>query len=142
VPSRDIKDCCEELRQKWPLLQEAFCAKFPGWGMELTCTARPPEEQFELFKKGRSKVGEEWVVSDAKVVVTYVDGFKKVGEHNKSPSRAFDVMLKRPDGSITWDLTEEAWQALPSLVAELGLESGGAWTKFKDFPHVQVKRGG
>lgn len=142
MPSRNISDCCQELQEKWPLLVAEFVRRFPGWGIELTCTQRTPEEQFELFKKGRTEVNGEWIVSDAKAVVTYVDGKTKLSEHNKTPAMAFDVMIKKPDGGITWDLTAEPWQKLPEIVASLGLESGGTWTKFKDFPHVQVARNG
>lgn len=140
MPSRDITDCSQELQDKWPMLHDEFCKRFPGWGIELTCTYRTPEEQFELFKKGRREANGEWIVADAKSVVTYIDGIKKLSEHNQHPARAFDVLLKRPDGKITWDLTEEAWQKLPEIVSSLGLESGGTWQKFKDFPHVQMSR--
>ena len=140
--SCNIADCCQELQNAWPLLRNNFCKRFPGWGIELTCTYRPPEQQFELFKKGRVEINGEWVVQDAKVVVTYIDGIKKPSEHNKKPARAFDVMIKKPDGKITWDLMEEPWKQLPEIVASLGLESGGNWKRFKDFPHVQMSRAG
>lgn len=142
MPSRDIADCVQELQTKWPLLQEEFRKQFPGWGIELTCSHRPVEEQFELFKKGRRESDGGWVVADAKAVVTYVDGRTRLSEHNYKPSRAIDVLIKKPDGKITWDLTEEPWKKLPEIVQSFGLESGGTWQKFKDFPHIQVSKAG
>ena len=140
MASREISECVEELQTKWPLIRDAFCKQFPGWGLEISCSHRPVEEQFELFKKGRREVNGEWIVDDAKSVVTYVDGKTKLSEHNHEPARALDVFVKKPDGSITWDLTEEPWKRLPEIVQSFGLESGGTWQKFKDYPHIQLSR--
>ena len=142
MASRDISECVEELQIKWPLLQDVFCKQFKGWGIEISCSHRPVEEQFELFKKGRREVNGEWIIDDSKSVVTYVDGKSRLSEHNYKPSRAIDVFLKKPDGSITWDLTEEPWKKLPEIVQGFGLESGGTWQKFKDYPHIQVSKAG
>ena len=54
---------------------------------------RTPEEQFELFKKGR-QINEqgEWVIYDKDLVVTYKDGTEKKSKHNYEPqSMAVDV---------------------------------------------------
>jgi len=53
---------------------------------------RPPEEQFELYKKGRKEVNGEWVIVDKSKVVTYKDGTIKKSKHNEFPSKAVDVM--------------------------------------------------
>lgn len=142
MTSRDIKDCVQELQDKWPLLEQEFERRFPGWNLILTCTHRSPEEQFELYKKGRRQVGDDWAIADAGQVVTYKDGLKSKSEHNVYPARAFDVAIKKPDGSLTWDLKEQAWQELPLMVKELKLVSGGSWVRFKDFPHVEVSKEG
>lgn len=142
MASRNIIDCVPELQGKWPLLKKEFEAIFPGWSLILTCTYRSPEEQFDLFKKGRREVNGEWVVDAPGLVVTYVDGKSRLSEHNYRPARAFDVVIVKPDGKMTWELQEPAWQALPKIVQSFGLESGGTWTKFKDFPHVQVSKKG
>ena len=53
---------------------------------------RTPEEQFELFKKGRSlNMDGKWIITDRKKVVTYVDGYEKKSKHNAEPSKAIDM---------------------------------------------------
>lgn len=52
---------------------------------------RPPELQFNLFKKGRKKNGDKWTIYDNSKVVTYVDGYRKKSKHNYSPSEAVDI---------------------------------------------------
>lgn len=46
---------------------------------------RVPSKQFSLFKKGRELRKGRWVVVDRSKVVTYCDGYKKIGQHNTSP---------------------------------------------------------
>lgn len=138
MSSRNIEDCVQELRDKWPLLADDFTRAFPGYSLELTCTHRTPEEQFSLFQKGRRKVGDSWVVDDAAHVVTQIDGQTRLSNHNHYPARAFDVAIKQPDGSLTWDLSHPAWKALPDIVAALNLISGGAWAHWRDYPHVEI----
>lgn len=50
---------------------------------------RTPEEQFDLFKKGRENRGNKWVVVGPKV--TNCDGFIKKSKHNHDPSLAVDI---------------------------------------------------
>jgi peptidoglycan L-alanyl-D-glutamate endopeptidase CwlK len=52
---------------------------------------RPPERQFELYKKGREKIEGKWQVADPTKVVTNVDGFIKKSNHNYDPSMAGDI---------------------------------------------------
>lgn len=54
---------------------------------------RTPEEQFELYKKGREYVEQsgKWVVFFPKKVVTNCDGFQIKSNHNEFPSHAVDV---------------------------------------------------
>lgn len=142
MPSRDIKDCVTELQDKWPLLKAEFQRRFPGWVMLLTCTHRTPEEQFELFKRGRRPIGDGWAVARAAEVVTYKDGLKDLSNHNYYPARAFDFALQKPDGDLTWDLKEDAWKAVPDIVHKFGLVSGGTWKKLVDYPHVETNKSG
>ena len=54
---------------------------------------RLPEEQFELFKKGREEQNGKWVIVDKKKVVTYKDGYEKTSKHNETPlSDAVDAV--------------------------------------------------
>lgn len=53
---------------------------------------RTPEEQFELFKKGRELVNGEWVITDKRLVVTHLDGYNRRSKHNECPALAVDVI--------------------------------------------------
>lgn len=51
---------------------------------------RTAEEQFNLFKKGRVKIGDSWVITDRSKVVTYKDGINSKSNHQSG--RAVDLM--------------------------------------------------
>lgn len=53
---------------------------------------RTPEEQFELYKKGRKLVNGVWVIEDKNKIVTYKDGIKDLSKHNKPISEAVDAI--------------------------------------------------
>lgn len=111
---------------------------------EIDCTViyghRNPEEQFELFKKGREKVDGWWTVIDKSKVVTNLDGTTKKSRHNYYPSKAVDVVPYPLD----WN-DIDSFKLLASVVKrkalELGIdvEWGGDWKSFKDYPHWQIK---
>lgn len=111
---------------------------------EIDCTVicghRTPEEQFELFKKGREKIDGWWQVLDKSKVVTNVDGSTKKSKHNYYPSKAVDVVPYPLD----WN-DIDSFKLLGSVVKrkamELGIdiEWGGDWNSFKDYPHFQIK---
>lgn len=111
---------------------------------EIDCTViyghRTPEEQFELFKKGRTRVDGWWTVTDKSKVVTNLDGTTKKSRHNYYPSKAVDVVPYPLD----WN-DIDSFKLLASVVKrkalELGIdvEWGGDWKSFKDYPHWQIK---
>lgn len=138
MPSRNIEDCCKELKEAWPKLLGLFKEKFPGWEMRITCTHRTPEEQFLLFQKGRVLEGTVWRIEDKSRIVTFMDGHKLMSNHNYYPAKALDVVLRDPKGQFQWDSDIPQWQALPELGARVGLVNGGAWKRLKDFPHFEV----
>ncbi len=53
---------------------------------------RTPDEQFDLWKKGRTKVNGYWEVADKSKVVTNCDGHDVKSDHNHFPSKAVDVV--------------------------------------------------
>lgn len=56
-----------------------------------------PEEQFELFKKGRKKNASGiWEVVNPTAIVTNLDGFIKLSKHNRTPSEAVDIFAWVP----------------------------------------------
>ena len=111
---------------------------------EFDCTViyghRTPEDQFELFKKGRERIDGWWQVVDKSKVVTNLDGYTKNSKHNYYPSKAVDVVPYPLD----WNDIER-FKLLASVVKrkamELGIdvEWGGDWKSFKDYPHWQIK---
>ena len=67
---------------------------------------RPVEKQMEYYKKGRTYINGEWVITDKSKVITYVDGIVKKGKHNYNPSMAFDFYVYIPGKSnMTYDPT-------------------------------------
>ena len=84
---------------------------------------RSAEEQFELFKIGRSKA----------------DGYKKLSRHQTGLALDFYAFV---DGKASWDKEHLAMVACAFLQAAsiLGyqLEWGGLWRSFQDYPHVQL----
>lgn len=111
---------------------------------EFDCTViyghRTPEEQFELFKKGRERIDGWWKIVDKSKVVTNLDGYTKKSKHNYFPSKAVDVVPYPLD----WNDIDR-FKLLGSVVKrkamELGIdiEWGGDWKSFKDYPHFQIK---
>lgn len=111
---------------------------------EFDCTViyghRTPDEQMELFKKGRERIDGWWTITDKSKVVTNLDGSVKKSKHNFYPSKAVDVVPY----PIDWNNIER-FKALAEVVKrkakELGIaiEWGGDWNTFKDYPHWQIK---
>jgi hypothetical protein len=52
---------------------------------------RSPAEQFRIFKVGRELVRGKWIVRDKGKILTWLDGFEKISEHNIEPAEAVDV---------------------------------------------------
>lgn len=134
----NISDCCSELITAWPKIKTDFENLFIGWRMKLICCYRSVEEQQALFKIGREyniKTG-KWVRNGN--IITNCDGVYKMSPHNSLPSKAFDVALKGPNNIFMWDTLAEQWQFMPTIALRFGLENGGSWKSFKDYPHFQV----
>lgn len=82
------------------IMQEAI--KCTDVDFSITHGHRTPEEQFELFKKGRMLVSGKWEIMDRAKVVTYKDGYTNKSRHNHYPSHAVDIAAF-VNGKITWD---------------------------------------
>ena len=153
---REINYCSDKLIAFWKTLQPAFCAKYPGWGIYVNCSFRPPEEQFQLFCKGRRVVSHvddkgKRVIDEAAVIhpgeiVTKVDGVTRIGSHSTNPSTAFDIAVSNPDGHNNYNYDLPQWNFKEFLVP--GIVWGGAWGKrdaagkilpgeFVDPPHFE-----
>ena len=98
-----------------------------GINIIITQGLRTIEEQNELYAQGRTKPGK--IVTNAKGGYSY---------HNFG--LAFDFALLNPDGSVSWNV-DDKWKRVAQIGKSLGLEWGGDWKDFKDYPHFQYTFG-
>jgi len=139
MASKNITDCVKFLQEQWPKIQEKYAALNPLSHLAITTSYRNPTEQLELFKKGRELDAQgNWMVQDKSQVLTNVDGFKILGAHNYSPSRAIDVVVfDNQSGKALWE--EIYYHSLVEIAEGCGLVSGGSWKSLKDYDHIEVK---
>jgi peptidoglycan L-alanyl-D-glutamate endopeptidase CwlK len=108
---------------------------------------RSPDEQFDLFKKGRIYINGRWKIKNRSKIVTFLDGYTRRSKHNISPSEAFDIFCYN-NGKVTWSHKYYLETALHILeIAEKLFEKeevnnrliwGGHWHSFKDWCHFQI----
>lgn len=139
MATKNIEDAVKEIRDKWDEIKNEYFKRMPGKYLVLSCVHRSPDEQLELFKKGRTLGTDgKWYVSNKAAIVTNVDGYKILGAHNYKPARAIDVaVVDNQTGKYLWE--EKYYFPLLQIAQGVGLESGLEWKTFKDGPHIQVK---
>ena len=119
-------------------LQKLFNEVIKEVDCTVICGHRSPEEQFELFKKGRENKNFKWVVVDKSKVVTNIDGRAKKSNHNYLPSRAVDVVPYQLDWN---DIAafKKLGEVVKRKAKELGIKIswGGDWQTLKDYPHFE-----
>lgn len=117
-------------------LQRLFNEVIKEIDCTVICGHRSPEEQFELFKKGRENKNFKWVVVDKSKIVTNIDGRAKKSNHNYLPSRAVDVVPYPLDWN---DIAafKKLGEVVKRKAKELGIKIswGGDWQTLKDYPH-------
>lgn len=119
-------------------LQQLFNAVIEEFDCTVIYGYRTPEEQFELFKKGREKKDGWWVKTGK--TVTNLDGSIKKSKHNYYPSKAVDVV----PFPLDWN-DINSFKLLAKVVKEKALELnieitwGGDWVSLKDYPHWEIK---
>ena len=104
---------------------------------------RTIEDQQELYAKGRT----EESLNKGEKPITYCDGVTKKSNHQAKPDgygHAFDIYIfdhetKRASWNI--DKLTAVAEHLIKVAASHGivLSWGGHWTKFKDYPHFEIK---
>lgn len=134
MPSRDIKLCTKILQDFWLALEDLYKRKYPDRKLILTCTYRSPEEQYQLYQKGRTLPGKK---------VTNCDGYKCLSAHNYKPSRAFDVAVyDLKTKKIRWE--HRYYSKLGEMRTILGYYKtiywGGEFKTFKDYPHFGLRK--
>lgn len=120
----------------------------------ITCGGRTPEKQFQLFKQGRELLKGQWVKVGK--TVTNCDGYKKISRHNIKPlSEAVDAVAYPIDYTNVRRQIYFAGYVLgvarilkrANKIKNL-IVWGADWdrdthikdTRFKDFPHFQIKK--
>lgn len=112
---------------------EAINAKLPsGHQAKLVSAHRTPDDQFKLFKQGRVFRNGSWVKVGA--VVTHLDGFVKTSRHNNLPCTAMDIGIFNGNSY----LGDSPLYKHVKEGTKFGLDWGGNWTRFKDFPHLEM----
>lgn len=105
---------------------------------------RTPEQQFELYKKGRELIDGKWVKTGK--TVTGRDGFRIKSKHNYYPSLAFDIAVL-VDGKVTWEagyyntvakhILEVAKRLLIEGKVSERIQWGGNFSNY-DGPHFEI----
>lgn len=115
-------------------------------------TSRLPAVQAAYFAQGRRPLVEINRLRNIAHLapIGSVEGGRKItnaqpgqSAHNFLPSRAFDVQMARPDGSIDWSDAPYIVFAgfVKQAAAQLGVavSQGAHWPKFQDNPHCELK---
>lgn len=119
--------------------RKLFC---PDWGV--SSGKRSTDEQFDMFRKGRSMIvkdkgSSEYAVVDQDKVVTYADGYNIKSDHQTG--LAFDIYCY-VDGVINYEIHNMLAVAtcIFQAASELGVKIvwGGTWKSFTDTPHFKV----
>lgn len=146
MASRNLNDLAPEVRARAERMIDACTAA--GIQLIITCTYRSAAEQDDLYAQGRTRPGP---------IVTQLRGGQSL--HNatdaqgRPAARAIDVVPLR-NGKLVWgtrgngldddpsdDLTDdlELWERVGLIGAAQGLEWGGRWPRFRDYPHFQLR---
>lgn len=89
----------------------------------ITCGFRSIAEQNKLYAQGRSKAGK---------IVTFAKG----GQSKHNFGDAVDFAFLDTAGNIDW--SQKLFTKLGASAKKFGLSWGGAWKKFKDYPHIEL----
>lgn len=105
--------------ERWALLKH-HCA-LQDIHIKLTSGYRSNAEQALLYAQGRTLPGS--IVTNA-----------KPGESKHNYGVAFDIYPIQAG----WDVTHPHWTKIGDIGVGLGLEWGGDWKNFKDYPHFEL----
>jgi peptidoglycan L-alanyl-D-glutamate endopeptidase CwlK len=107
-------------------------AAHAGFAVLVTQGLRTWKEQDTLYAKGRTKapIGKPYIVTNA-----------KGGQSWHNFGLAFDIVILDSVGKANWDIKHPGWKKVGALGQSVGLEWGGDWTRFKDYPHFQYSCG-
>ena len=133
------KSSKDKLATAHPDLQKVMNEAIKHFDFQVLYGTRTVEEQFELYKQGRTLKGGVWVKTGA--TVTNLDGKIKKSNHNYSPSRAVDIVPFPIDWNDLKRFKEMA-DVVKKAAITVGVKNlvyGGDWKTFKDWPHFELK---
>lgn len=129
------------------LVHVAHLSSLSGCSWYIASSWRSPEQQWELFKKGRKLVGVDWVRIPGQQVVT--NAIPEKTPHcrmyqDEPGSCAIDIALTHKiDGRLSWlPDSDPRWSIIGASVGIAGhklLTWGGNFRSIKDMPHVELK---
>lgn len=130
-----------------------------GIEMRVTAGLRTPEAQARLWRQSRSREEIRAAVAHLKQAGAYflAEVLERVGPcHGPPVTKALPGLswhqwgeaadcLWIVDGVAEWSLTrivarDNGYLALARTAEAAGLEAGGTWTRFPDWPHVQKRK--
>jgi len=155
MASRSLDDLQEKIKEMALSLIER--CEHEGLDILIYCTLRSFEEQAKLYRKGRllsqieakaEELRNEWERPDLADILISVgpQNGKRVtyagpGQSMHNYGLAFDSVPLR-GGKPVWEATriedKELWELYGRLGVDVGLEWSGNWTRFKEFPHMQM----
>lgn len=148
-----IADMQPELQVKYA----AFAARLSEAAIPfaLLCVLRTPAEQAAYYAQGRETLAEinrlraaanmrPLQTKESLLIVTHTKNSRHFPD-NKGQSTAFDIVVLRNGGKMTWDTK---WDGNNDGISDyleaafigkaLGLECGAFWKGFNDYPHYQL----
>ncbi|ATL46415.1 hypothetical protein COR50_04065 [Chitinophaga caeni] len=130
---RDPKYLHPHIRLHLDSILSAIQNKLPaGHTAKVVSAYRTPEDQFIIYKKGRTFQGGKWVKTGA--VYTNIDGYTRLSRHNYLPCLAIDIGLFEGNTYLgNSNLYKYVKQG-----TQFQMDWGGNWNSFKDLPHLEV----
>jgi peptidoglycan L-alanyl-D-glutamate endopeptidase CwlK len=141
MASRDLNELSGPVLAKASAMLDT--CKAAGLDILITCTYRSNEEQAALYIQGRAPLA---VVNDTRgkvglAPITDEENGRKVtnarlGQSLHALRRAVDV-VPIIAGKPVWNSEHPAWQTIGKIGRSCGLEWGGDWPHFREYPHFQ-----
>jgi peptidoglycan L-alanyl-D-glutamate endopeptidase CwlK len=118
----------DDLRSVMQPRAKAWLAACQAAGIEVLvyCTFRSPQEQDDLYARGRYMPGK---------IVTNARGTPPQSAHNVGLALDFVPLV---GGKALWKAPSPEWLEAVEIAKSCGLESGSSWPKLKDWPHLQM----
>ena len=133
----------------------AFSARMAEAGIPfgLSCVLRTEKEQQALYAQGREPLSSVnmrrsaagmYLISDRENVVVTHTLRSRHFPNKEGKSSAFDIQVLDKGGRPTWQLKYDGsgdgvpdYEQAARIGKAIGLDPGGLWEGFKDYPHFQ-----